>query len=49
MNKRRLLITSGLPYANGAIHLGHMVEVIQTDIFARGQRDVRPNVLLAST
>ena len=38
MNKRRLLITSGLPYANGAIHLGHMVEVIQTDIFARAMR-----------
>ena len=38
MEKRRLLITSGLPYANGAIHLGHMVEVIQTDIFARAMR-----------
>lgn len=38
MTKRRLLITSGLPYANGAIHLGHMVEVIQTDIFARAMR-----------
>lgn len=38
MKQRRLLITSGLPYANGAIHLGHMVEVIQTDIFARAMR-----------
>ena len=38
MTKRRLLITSGLPYANGAIHLGHMVETIQTDIFARAMR-----------
>ncbi len=38
MNKRRILITSGLPYANGAIHLGHMVETIQTDIFARAMR-----------
>lgn len=38
MSQRRLLITSGLPYANGSIHLGHMVEVIQTDIFARAMR-----------
>lgn len=38
MTKRRLLITSGLPYANGSIHLGHMVESIQTDIFARAMR-----------
>lgn len=38
MTKRRLLITSALPYANGAIHLGHMVETIQTDIFARAMR-----------
>ena len=38
MTKRRLLITSGLPYANGAIHLGHMVEAIQTDVFARAMR-----------
>lgn len=38
MSKRRLLITSGLPYANGPIHLGHMVETIQTDIFARAMR-----------
>ena len=35
---RRLLITSALPYANGHIHLGHLVEYIQTDIFARFQR-----------
>ena len=31
-------MTSGLPYANGAIHLGHMLEYIQTDIWARFQR-----------
>ncbi|MFT5138667.1 MAG: methionyl-tRNA synthetase [Lysobacterales bacterium] len=36
--KRRILLTSGLPYANGAIHLGHMLEYIQTDIWARFQR-----------
>lgn len=36
--KRKILITSALPYANGSIHLGHMVEYIQTDIWARFQR-----------
>ena len=36
--KRRILVTSALPYANGAIHLGHMIEHIQTDIWARFQR-----------
>ncbi len=35
---RNILITSALPYANGPIHLGHMVEYIQTDIWARFQR-----------
>src|SRR6056300_1538459 len=35
---RRILITSALPYANGSIHLGHLVEYIQTDIWARFQR-----------
>jgi len=38
MNRRRLLVTSALPYANGAIHLGHLVEYIQTDIWVRFQR-----------
>ncbi len=36
--KRRILVTSALPYANGDIHLGHMLEYIQTDIWARYQR-----------
>lgn len=36
--KRRILVTSALPYANGAIHLGHLVEYIQTDIWVRFQR-----------
>jgi methionyl-tRNA synthetase len=36
--KRQILVTSALPYANGAIHLGHMLEYIQTDIWARFQR-----------
>lgn len=38
MNKRKILVTSALPYANGSIHLGHMVEYIQTDIWVRFQR-----------
>ena len=36
--KRRLLVTSALPYANGQIHIGHLVEYIQTDIWVRFQR-----------
>lgn len=35
---RTILVTSALPYANGPIHLGHLVEYIQTDIWARFQR-----------
>ena len=35
---RRILVTSALPYANGAIHLGHLFEHIQTDIYVRYQR-----------
>jgi methionyl-tRNA synthetase len=35
---RRILVTSALPYANGPIHLGHLVEYIQTDIWAKYQR-----------
>lgn len=36
--KRRILVTSALPYANGPLHLGHMVETIQTDIWVRFQK-----------
>ena len=36
--QRKILATSALPYANGPIHLGHMVEYIQTDIWVRFQR-----------
>jgi len=36
--KRTLLVTSALPYANGAPHLGHLVEYVQTDIWVRFQR-----------
>jgi methionyl-tRNA synthetase len=35
---RRILVTAALPYANGPIHLGHLVEYIQTDIWVRFQR-----------
>lgn len=35
---RRILVTSALPYANGPIHIGHLLEYIQTDIWARFQR-----------
>ena len=35
---RRILVTSALPYANGHIHLGHLVEYIQTDIWVRFQK-----------
>ena len=35
---RNILVTSALPYANGPIHIGHLVEYIQTDIWARFQR-----------
>ncbi|HUJ86884.1 MAG TPA: methionine--tRNA ligase [Burkholderiales bacterium] len=38
MSRRRILVTSALPYANGAIHLGHLVEYIQTDIWVRFQK-----------
>ena len=38
MSKRRILVTSALPYANGEIHLGHLLEYIQTDIWVRFQR-----------
>ncbi|HMA99145.1 MAG TPA: methionine--tRNA ligase, partial [Wenzhouxiangella sp.] len=37
-SKRRILVTAALPYANGSIHIGHMLEYIQTDIWARFQR-----------
>ena len=37
-SQRRILVTSALPYANGPIHLGHLLEYIQTDIWVRFQR-----------
>ena len=38
MTTRNILVTSALPYANGSIHLGHLVEYIQTDIWVRFQK-----------
>ena len=35
---RRILVTNALPYANGPLHLGHMLGYIQADIWARAQR-----------
>jgi len=35
---RQILVTSALPYANGSIHIGHLVEYIQTDIWVRFQK-----------
>jgi len=36
--KRKILVTSALPYANGSIHMGHLVEYLQTDIWVRFQK-----------
>ncbi|MBO7721954.1 MAG: methionine--tRNA ligase [Kiritimatiellae bacterium] len=38
MNKRKIVVTSALPYANGDIHIGHLVEYVQTDIWVRFQK-----------
>ena len=44
---RKILVTCALPYANGAIHLGHMLEHIQADIWVRFQR-MRGNKIILS-
>ncbi len=43
--KRKILVTSALPYANGPIHLGHLVEYIQTDIWVRFQKSCKNHCL----
>lgn len=43
--KRDILVTSALPYANGPIHIGHLVEYIQTDIWVRFQKQRGHNCL----
>ncbi len=42
---KKFLVTSALPYANGDIHIGHLVEYIQTDIFVRFLRLIGKNVI----
>lgn len=37
-SKRKIIVTAGLPYANGLIHIGHLVEYLQTDFWARFQK-----------
>ncbi|MBS3098393.1 methionine--tRNA ligase [Candidatus Woesearchaeota archaeon] len=44
-NKKRIIVTSALPYANGPIHIGHLVEYIQTDIFVRFLRLIGEDVV----
>jgi len=44
---RKLLITAALPYANGPIHIGHMLEAVQTDIWARYHRALGRQVVFA--
>jgi methionyl-tRNA synthetase len=41
---QRLLVTSALPYANGSIHLGHLVEYIQTDVYVRFRKAIGDDV-----
>ena len=41
---QRLLVTSALPYANGPIHLGHLVEYIQTDVYVRYRKAIGDDV-----
>src|SRR3990167_10852085 len=38
MQQRKILVTSSLPYANGDLHLGHIIEAVQTDILVRFQK-----------
>ena len=41
---QRILVTSALPYANGSIHLGHLVEYIQTDVYVRFRKAIGDDV-----
>ena len=43
--KHKILVTSALPYANGSLHLGHLVEYVQTDIFVRFLRLIGEDVI----
>ncbi len=43
---RKILVTSALPYANGPLHFGHIIEAVQTDIWVRYQKMQRPRLPL---
>jgi methionyl-tRNA synthetase len=47
MSRRRLFVTTALPYANGAFHIGHIMEYIQADIWVRFQKMQGHDVLFA--
>ncbi len=42
---KRVLVTAALPYANGSIHLGHMLEAVQTDVYARARKQAGDDVI----
>jgi len=42
---KRVLVTAALPYANGSIHLGHMLEAVQTDVYVRARRQAGDEVV----
>ena len=41
----RVLVTAALPYANGSIHLGHMLEYVQTDVYVRARKQAGEDVI----
>lgn len=45
MSQKHILVTAALPYANGPLHLGHMLEWIQTDIWVKFQRHIGNNCI----
>ncbi len=44
---KRVLVTAALPYANGSIHLGHMLEAVQTDVYVRARKMAGEDVIFA--
>ncbi|MEZ4383473.1 MAG: methionine--tRNA ligase [Nannocystaceae bacterium] len=42
---KRVLVTAALPYANGSIHLGHLLEAVQTDVYVRARRQAGDDVI----
>ena len=45
---RKILVTAALPYASGQIHLGNLLEMVQTDIWVRYQRHSAPTARLSA-